>query len=151
MKEDKQFYDAEFLSEMIDHLPNALVLLDHKMKIKFSNRLFNELFNSEQSIQFDEILGQTIRCKDFTNDDFSQPRNVNCTHCKLLKSVKQVISTKKTHERETIVLQTLQNEKTVLKLLQFQANYIQFKEQEFVLLIMNDITELGEETLNQNS
>jgi len=148
MKKAHQFYTTEFLLEMINHLPDALVLIDSEMKIKLTNHFFREMFAFDDAVNFDEILGQTIRCKDFSGKEHSLSMNINCSHCKLLKSVEKAISTKSQQKQEIIVLQSSKDKNNTLRLIQFQTTYISFENQDFALLKLNDYTQLGKEAVS---
>ena len=148
MKEDTTLKHSEFFFVLFNHYPDALVLLDPDMKIKFSNLLFHELFHFKEEVNFDEILGHALGCKDIYQSVSRQDLKINCSSCKLKNAVKKTITSKKTQKSDTIVLQTMQADSEGLKLIQFQTIYLNYKNEEFVLLKLNDLTKFGNDTLN---
>ncbi len=147
MKQDKSLKDREFLMEIINHFPDAIVLLDQEMTIKFCNKSFISLFQLTDENSLNEVLGHSIGCKDFHEGAVDEAMKINCSNCKIKNSVKETFSSKKEQEPDTIVLQTINDENKPLKLIQFQSVYLSFKGEDFALLKISDLTELGEKTL----
>jgi len=148
MKEKNRFISSEFYFELFNQLPDALVLLDSDLNIKLSNHLFRDLFHSNDEVNFEEVLGHKLGCKDFYQSVSGHDMKINCSNCKLKNSVKKAISNKRTQKPDTMVLQTKGTHDESLKLIQFQAIYIKYKNQEYVLLKLNDLTEFGNNTVD---
>lgn len=143
MKKNSHILDSEFYFELFNQLPDALVLLDSNLIIKFYNASFKNLFQVGNEVKFEEVLGRSIGCKTFNQSVSGQQMKISCANCKLKNSVKKTISDKSSQKADTIVLQTMQSQDESLKLIQFQTIYIEYKDQEHVLLKLNDLTEFG--------
>lgn len=71
----------DLINQLIEHHPQAIFLTDHDFKVKFYNKSFQQLTQSDKGDiidhEFCEIMGCTQR------DKFSPADNGFCKHCQL--------------------------------------------------------------------
>ncbi len=135
-------HSPQFLKTILDHIPDALILLDKDMKIYFVNQSCKTMFNINENARLDGFLGGAIKCKDYKKES-----PYKCSHCKLTTTIRNAFETKSRQESGSIVLQVQSKEIPGLRLIQYQANYLEFEKNSFVLLKMNDFTKLGDEVI----
>jgi len=135
------------LNSILQNLTDAMVVVDKALKVKYYNPAFAELFNKINETAEDEEFGISIGCKRTKGEPENKYARSICANCKLRLSMLAAFRQKCHQEKSSVVLEFEHDENNPFRLLQFQASYMEYSDEPYVILLMNDLTKLGRETL----
>ena len=133
--------NPEFLIEILDHLPDAIVLVDKQKKIRYYNAWFIKIFGDDDHMG--KVFGESISCKGDKEKKAGVDFPIICRGCKFLKSINKAFNEKLNQDKESIVIESHSGDDEKLLLIDYQVVYLNHKETEYVLIKMNDNTQLG--------
>jgi len=133
-----------FLNEILNKLSDAVCVVNADIEIVYFNQKFVEVFGRQRMPVIGGRFGVSIGCKGQENkfDDGI------CNHCKLQISMQAAIITGQDQVKESIVLEMGEQSDEEFRLIQFQSNHLNFEDKKYALVIFNDLTGMGKETLN---
>jgi len=133
-----------FLSAIFDKLSNAVCVVNADLEVTYFNQKFVEIFGPQGGNIIGKRFGVSIGCKGHENK-FS---NGICNNCKLRLAMQATIISGQDQEKESIVLEMGDQSVEEVRLIQFQSNYMIHEDKKYAVVILNDLTGMGKETLN---
>ncbi len=134
----------DFLNEVLNSISSCVMILDRDMKLQAFNDAMRTIFSSapEEHLLYLKC-GNAIGCSVAVENQQDCGTTEHCSICQLRKSAIMTYSDgveyyKNRIEREFF----LKNGKKVLKHLQYSTRRISFNQDKYVLLIIDDLTEL---------
>lgn len=135
--------DYRFLNNLNNTLGNAVCVVNKDIAIVYYNSEFTEMFGEPGKDLLGERFGASIGCK---GHEQMYPGGI-CNNCKLRLSMLATIMLEADQEKQSIVLQMEAGKKEELRLIQFKSNYMEYAGEKFAVVLMNDLTDMGNETL----
>lgn len=136
--------NSSFLQAIFNNLSNAVCVVNADLEIVYFNRKFIEIFGQNSENVIDKRFGASIGCKGHEN----KFTDGICNNCKLRLSMQAAIISGQDQEKESIVLEMGEQSVEEVRLIQFQSNYLIHEDKKYAVVILNDLTGMGKETLN---
>jgi len=133
-----------FPSAILDKLSNAVCVVNADLEIVYFNHKFVEIFGQRNKNVIGHRFGVSIGCKGHEN----KFTDGICNNCKLRLSMQAAIISGQDQEKESIVLEMGEQSVEEYRLIQFQSNYLIHEDKKYAVVILNDLTGMGKETLN---
>lgn len=131
-----------FLSILIDNLVSAVFIVDKDIRIQSFNESFQALFHKQQDKILGELCGNAIGCEFAVVEDKACGTTSNCNGCPLRESLLKAFSEKIPAYKEKISRNFYIDGRLYKKFFQYSARYVFFNNEDLVLIIVDDITEL---------
>lgn len=135
--------DPGFLGSISNSLSDAVCVVNEDLKIVYYNDEFAQVFGKPGENLTGQRFGVSIGCKG--HEQFS---GGICNNCRLRLSMQAALFTEVNQEKQSIVLEMESGSKEEVRLIQFQSNFMQYKGEKFAVVILNDLTGMGKETLD---
>lgn len=140
---DKYGADAGFLNFVGNALSDAIFVVNKDIEIVYHNREFAKIFNEPDRQLLGKGFGATIGCK---GHEKNYPDDI-CNNCKLRLTLLATIISESNQEKQSVVMEMEPGNKEELRLIQFKSNYLDYKGEKFAVVVLNDLTQMGNETL----
>jgi len=137
----------EFLNILLNNIVSGIFIVDKNVKIQNVNNSFEILFQKPSDKIIGELCGNALGCKYAVDEDADCGTTSNCDGCSLRNSILDTFLKKVPTDKEVIRREFFIDGKRTLKYYQFSTRYIQYKGQEMVLIIVDDITEREEQKI----
>lgn len=135
--------DAGFLSSLGNSLSDALCVVNEDLEVVHHNRVFADVFGKPGRELLGRRFGVSIGCKG--HEQFSEGI---CNNCKLRLSMQAAIMTGVNQDKQSLVLEMEPGSREDVRLIQFQSNFMKYRGERYAVIILNDITHMGKETLD---
>jgi len=134
----------DFLNKVLNSISSCVLLLDKEMRLQAFNDAFRTIFSSSAR---DHLLyqkcGNAIGCATAVENSAECGTMDDCCNCQLRKSAIMTYSEGVEYYKNRIQREFFQkNGKKVLKYLQFSTRRISFNQDTYVMLILDDLTDL---------
>jgi len=120
----------------------AVFLVDKEARVKNVNKSFSKLFQKSEEEIYNELCGNAIGCIFPIREETDCGKTYNCDKCTLRKAIMKCFKEKGEVQRRILKREFYIGGKLSLKYFYIIANYFEYEENEFVLIIINDITEI---------
>ncbi|TXT65702.1 MAG: hypothetical protein BAJALOKI3v1_70003 [Promethearchaeota archaeon] len=140
----REIKSNEFLSILFDNMEAAVFLVDKAVRIQNINRSFTKLFHKSEEEAYNELCGNAIGCIFPVKEETDCGKTYHCNQCKLRKAISELFENKNDVQKMVIKREFLIDNQVHLKYFYTIANYFNFKKNDYVLIMINDITELEE-------
>ncbi|TXT57148.1 MAG: hypothetical protein BAJALOKI2v1_530012 [Promethearchaeota archaeon] len=120
----------------------AVFLVDKNARIKNVNESFTKLFHKTQDQVYNELCGNAIGCIFPIREETDCGKTYYCENCELRKSIFKCFKNKEEVQRKIIQREFYIDNQLYLKFFYIIANYFQYNNDEFILVMIHDISEL---------
>ncbi|MFO7796184.1 MAG: ATP-binding protein [Promethearchaeati archaeon] len=132
----------QFLSSLFNNMEAAVFLVDKEARVKNINKSFSKLFQKSEEEIYNELCGNAIGCIFPIREETDCGKTYNCNKCTLRKAIMKCFKEKGEVQRTILKREFYLGDNFYLKYFYIIANYFEYEENEFVLIIINDITEI---------
>jgi len=132
----------EFLKVLLENLSSAIFIVDKNLRIRNFNDSFRALFYKTEDRILGELCGNALGCAFAVEENKNCGTASNCGKCVLRGSLIKAFTEKIPAYKELLEREFFVDEKKVLKYFQYTTKYVRFNNNEMVLIIVDDITEL---------
>lgn len=137
---------SEFLNLVLNNISSCILLLDKKMELQAFNDVLTTIFSNRKG---EDLLfvrcGEAIGCAYNVEEMKDCGKTSNCHSCPLRESVLISYYKDKPVYKELISREFYMHDgEKVLKRLQFSTRSFKFQEDKYIILCIDDITELVE-------
>lgn len=137
----------EFLNLLFESLNSVILIADKQLKIKKANNTFEVLFKKRNESVIGKLCGDALGCHYPIEENKICGETSYCNYCDLRASIKETYKKKNNLSHKLLTRDFYINTNKVKKHLQYSTRHIVFDEEEFVVIILNDITELKEQEI----
>jgi signal transduction histidine kinase len=143
---------ADFLNHLFDAIPSYVFVVDRDVRIQYANASAAQLLNADKAGVLLKRGGDALHCIHSTETPEGCGRAPACEDCVVRNSVNRSFQGGSSH-RETTKLMLLHPEGTSESHVMVTACPLRYKEGEYCLLILEDITKLknAEEALERRA
>ena len=132
-----------FMHAIFDNLSNVVCVVNADIEIVYFNQKFVETFGKQSEHVIGKRFGVSVGCKGHENN-FADGI---CNNCKLRLSMQAAIISEQNQEKESMVMEMNKESDEEIRLIQFQSNYLMHEDKKYAVVILNDLTNMGKETL----
>lgn len=132
----------DFLNSIIDNMTSALFVVDKEVKVQNMNDSFQALFQKSREQIFGRYCGNAIGCSFTVNENKDCGNTSQCNTCELRKSILKAFTQKIPSFREKLEREIFINGQMMPKIFLYSTKYITFDNEEMILIIVDDITEI---------
>ncbi len=130
----------DFLNLILESINSAVFIVDKDNKITNVNNVFISLFNTRSSVEIiGELFGNAVNCINLEKECGDSPY---CSECDLRNSIREAFSLKNGINSRIIEKEFKSGELPVKKIFQMTIKYIRYNDNDMVIVILDDITEL---------
>lgn len=133
-----------FLNVLSQSLPQAMCVVNADLELVHFNQKFFEIFGRQGENILGKRFGASISC---SGHEQNYPKGI-CHNCKLKLSMQAAIMTGQDQGKQSIVIEMGEKSEEEIRLIQFQSSYMVYDEKKYALVILDDLTNMGKETLN---
>ena len=137
-------YNAEFFKNIFNDIPSSIFIIDKRDILRFYNNTFESTFGLFQKNGLGKLCGNITGCEFVIKEGLDCSKTTHCESCDLRNTYIKSFKTGNS-ERETIYKNFYINGTLVSKYFYVINKPIKFNDEEMVLVIMDDITELSEQ------
>jgi PAS domain-containing protein len=142
-KSSDSIINSGFLNIVNNSLCDAVCVVNQNIEVVYYNSVFDELFGGSGDELFGKRFGSSIGCR---GHEESYPDGI-CNRCKLRLSMLATIATESNQEQQSMVLQMSQGSKEEYRLIRFKSNYMEYESRKYAVVLIQDLTDMGNETL----
>ena len=146
--EENQFskysHDSGFLHHISNTLGDAICVVNTDIEIVYHNQEFAIMFGESDKELRGKRFGASIGC---SGHEKIVPDGI-CNNCKLRLSMHAAMMSGANQEKQMMVLEMETGSKEELRLIQFKSNFMEYQGEKFAVVVLNDLTRMGNETLN---
>ncbi|NUM36982.1 MAG: HAMP domain-containing histidine kinase [Candidatus Brocadiae bacterium] len=132
----------EFLNILINSITSAVFLVDKEIRIQNVNNSFYTLFQSSEACTIGERCGNAIGCVYPKEEKKECGKTSHCNKCELRESLLKSFTEQIPTYRKKLAREFYIDEIKKIKYLQFSNLYINYNNEEMILIVVDDITEL---------
>lgn len=136
-----------FLTALLDNLVSGIFIVDKDIRIRSFNDSFKALFQKQQEKILGELCGNALGCEYTVLEGKDCGDTIHCKGCKLRDSLLKSFTEKVPAYKEKLFRNFYIDGELVKKYFQYTAKYVTFNNEEMVLIIVDDISELMEANL----
>lgn len=137
----------EFLNTLLNNITSAIFITDKDIRIQSFNDAFGSLFYREEDLILGELCGNAIGCVYTVREKENCGTTSNCRNCGLRSSLISAFLDNVPTQRAILTREFMINDKLILKHFQYSTRNISFNNQDMVLVIVDDITQLQEQKI----
>lgn len=135
------------LNTLLENLVSAVFVVDKNICIQSFNDSFKALFRKPEDKILGELCGNALGCV-YTVDEAKKCGDTsNCQHCTLRDSLLKAFTNKVPTYKAQLFRKFYINNKEFTKYFLYSSKYVTYNNEEMVLVIVDDITELMEANL----
>jgi two-component sensor histidine kinase len=134
----------DFLNFLYDHVTSAIFIADENAVIHSFNNAFQTLFFKKEDEILQHLCGNVIGCIYQVQEGKDCGTTSNCDRCELRKCVIFSFTEKVPVYHEKLERDFLVNGEFIRKYFIFSTRYIRYQDQDLVLVIVDDMTEIEE-------
>lgn len=135
---------GEFLNILLDNINSAIFIVDSSYRIKNINQSFKALFSKPEEKIFNELCGNALGCSFVVEEHNNCGETTNCASCELRASLIQGFIEKLPTEKGILARFFYINDNKVRKFFRYTSKNISYNQEEMILVIFDDITEIEE-------
>ncbi|MFC1852026.1 ATP-binding protein [candidate division CSSED10-310 bacterium] len=135
----------EFLNLVLDNITAAIFIIDKNHRIQSVNGSFRSLFQKTEEQVLGQLCGHALDCSFSIEEKKDCLKTPECKKCSIRKSIFEAFTAEVPVHKAKLDREFLVGGQPVRKHLQFSTSYINYNEQEMVLVIVDDMTELEEQ------
>jgi diguanylate cyclase (GGDEF)-like protein len=136
-----------FLNALLENLVSAVFLVDKNICIQSFNDSFKALFHKPEDKILGELCGNALGCV-YTVDEAKKCGDTsNCQHCTLRDSLLKALIEKVPTYKAQLFRKFYINNQVISKYFLYSSKYVTYNNEEMVLVIVDDNTELMESNL----
>ncbi|TFF63814.1 MAG: PAS domain-containing protein [Promethearchaeota archaeon] len=132
----------QFLLSLFNNMEVAVFLVDKTARIKNVNKSFTRLFYKSEEDVYDVLCGNAMGCIFPVRTKTDCGKTYHCKTCKLRSSIISCFEKKEDIKKFVIEREFFINDKIYLKYFHVTANYFEFKEKGYILIMIQDVSEL---------
>lgn len=136
-----------FLNVLLDNLVSAVFLVDKNICIQSFNNSFKTLFHKPENKILGQLCGNALGCVYTVDEAKNCGETSNCPHCTLRDSLLKAFTNKVPTFKAQLIRKFYINHQEITKYLLYSSKYVTFNNEEMVMVIVDDITELMEANL----
>src|ERR1035437_1611283 len=134
-----------FLNILFNNLTSVIFLSDREYKVRNINNTFGIFFDKRTEEVIGQLCGNAIGCSFTIEEGKTCGSTTHCSDCILRQSIKETFTDKTDQIRKTLQKDFYIASIKSIKYLQYTTRYLCFNDSEFVILIIDDITEIEEQ------
>jgi signal transduction histidine kinase len=134
---------AGILKAMLDDIPTAVLVLDRNIVVRMHNKAFQVLFVEPGQHTLGKYCGNAMNCSFAIAEGCDCGGTSSCSRCNLRNSFIQTLARKEIN-REKISKAYYLADKIVTRHFYYTTKYINFEDEEMIMVLIDDITELEE-------
>lgn len=136
----------EFLNILFNNITSALFILDKDTRVESINESFTILFKKREEKILGDLCGNALGCKFAVEEKALCGETSHCKTCKLRKDILINMSEKvPTNNRKLVREFYTDNETKAYKHFVYSTRHITYNEKEYILIIIDDHTELEQQ------
>lgn len=132
----------EFLNILFDNITSALFILDKNARIENINESFSLLFQKREEKILGNLCGNALGCKFAVEENALCGETSHCKDCILKRDILQTMSEKVPTNRRKLSRDFYSDIQKETKHFLYSTRYIQYYGKEYILVIIDDHTEL---------
>lgn len=136
-----------FLNVLLENLVSAVFIVDKNICIQSFNNSFKALFHKPEDKILGQLFGNAMGCVYTAEEAKNCGETSNCQHCTLRDSLLKAFTNKVSTYKAQLIRKFYINHQEITKYFLYSSKYVTFNNQEMVLVIVDDITELMEANL----
>jgi diguanylate cyclase (GGDEF)-like protein len=136
-----------FLNVLLENLVSAVFLVDKNICIQSFNNSFKTLFHKPENKILGQLCGNALECVYTVEEAKKCGETSNCQHCTLRDSLLKAFTNKVPTYKAQLIRKFYINHQPITKYLLYSSKYVTFNNEEMVLVIVDDNTELMEANL----
>jgi signal transduction histidine kinase len=133
---------SEFLQVVLQNITSAVMVLDKNLRIYHINDVAGLLFGQSTQDMVGKLFGNAVCCLVALKNGMECGKSPACKSCSIRNAILKVISGRRPVVKMKHAQDMLINGRHERKILQYSAKYIRFAGTVFVIIIMDDITEM---------
>lgn len=138
----------DFLNTLLDNITSAIFIADKDLRIQSFNDSFRSLFYKEDDLILGQLCGNALGCIYTLREGLNCGSTSNCKACTLRASLISAFLEKVPTQKAILAREFLINNTLIQKYFQYSTRSINYKNEEMILVIVDDITESQEQKLN---
>lgn len=136
-----------FLNVLLENLVSAVFVVDKNICIQSFNNSFKALFQKPEDKVLGQLCGNALGCVYTVDEGKNCGETSNCQHCTLRDSLLKAFTNKVPTYKAQLFRKFYINDQAITKYLLYSSKYVTFNNEEMVLVIVDDNTELMEANL----
>ena len=132
----------EFLNILFDNITSALFILDKNARVENMNESFSLLFQKQEEKILGNLCGNALGCKFAVEENALCGETSYCKNCILRRDILKTLSKRVPTNRRKLSRDFYSDIQRVTKHFLYSTRYIQYYGKEFILVIVDDNTEL---------
>ncbi|MFA9372505.1 MAG: ATP-binding protein [Labilibaculum antarcticum] len=132
----------EFLNILFDNITSALFILDKNARVENMNESFSLLFQKREETIVGNLCGNALGCKFAVEENALCGETSHCKNCILKKDILQTMSEKVPTNKRKLSRDFYSDIQKETKHFLYSTRYIQYYGKEYILVIVDDHTEL---------
>ena len=138
---------AEFLKILFDKMPSAVFICDKNTRVVEINSSFRKMFRNDVKNETGLFCGNTIGCSYVVDENAMCGETEYCVTCKIRKAIEKALLRNEDTEGQIVHRDFYINGKKIEKYFRFSTKLITYKNDDMVMIIVDDITELEKKKL----
>ncbi|WP_053955585.1 SpoIIE family protein phosphatase [Inediibacterium massiliense] len=139
----KELKDSNFfLNTIFENITSAILLVDRNIEVQQFNEPFQILFNKREDQIIGNLCGNVIGCKYTIEEKKNCGSTSNCDKCLIRKSIMKAFKEKTPTFKNVFNRQFYIKDQCIEKYFQFTTKHITFNEEDMVIIILDDITQI---------
>jgi diguanylate cyclase (GGDEF)-like protein len=136
-----------FLNVLLENLVSAVFVVDKNICIQSFNDSFKALFHKPEDKILGELCGNAMGCVYTVDEAKKCGETSNCQHCTLRDSLLKAFTEKIPTYKAQLIRKFYINHQEITKYFLYSSKYVNFNNEEMVLVIVDDNTGLMEANL----
>lgn len=136
-----------FLNDLFENVTSGIFLADREPRIHNFNNSFKTLFHKTEDAILGELCGNALGCVFHVDEAKDCGQTTQCDDCQLRKNILRSFTERVPVYKERLDRSFVIGGKRIQKHFIFTTKYVTYKDQEMILVIFDDITEIEEARL----
>jgi len=132
----------EFLNILFDNITSALFILDKNARVENMNESFSLIFQKRKETIVGNLCGNALGCQFAVEENALCGETSNCKNCILKKDILRTMLEKVPTNKKKLSRDFYSNVQKETKHFLYSTRHIQFYGKEYILIIVDDHTEL---------
>lgn len=138
----------EFLNLVVDNMTSAVFLVNKDVRLQQFNNAFKKLFSKHETQLINEFCGNAIGCAFTVDENQICGKTSNCDKCMLRESIFRSFTEKIPTFRAKLHRDFYIRNTRVNKHFLFSSMYMTYRDEEMILVIVDDVTEIETQRLD---
>lgn len=140
----------EFLNIVIDTIPTSILIVDKNFRIQSFNNSLSLLFQKSDEKLLNQLCGNAIGCAYEVEANLDCGCTQYCGTCSLRNAITRAFNQNEIIDNEILKRNFYINNENILKYFRFSVKPILVKDESFVIIFLDDVTELYEISQKRN-